>query len=383
MDFQLSEQHEMLRKAIREFAEKEIAPLVEKMEETGEFPLEIRQKMGAVGLCGLVTSPEYGGNGMGFLARAIGIEEVSRVSAGLGIALQVHHMCCWPLETWGTEEQKKKYLPRLASGETFGVCSITEPSGGSDPMGMQSEAREEGDYWILNGRKCFATNSHVSDTMIVVAKTGTDPKGRPAFTAFIVEPSFEGFSLGREEKKMGFKGASSGELVFNDCKVPKENVLGKVGEGLKIALATVNRVGRPGMASIGVGLCYASLEEASKFAKERVLGGKPIANLQAIQFMLADIFTLAETSRILNYRANWMMDEGINCDTEMTMAKYVATENAFQCARLACEIHGGYSCISEYAVQRFLRDAWVAIPSGGTSQIAKIVLGRYATKNFG
>ena len=382
MDFKLSEREALLRKSIAEFAQREIAPLVEEMEKTGEFPRPLIKKMGDIGLLGLVTSPEYGGNGMGFLARAIAIEEISKVSAAVGIALQVHHMACWPIETWGTDEQKKKYLPRLTNGSTLGVCSITEPSGGSDVFGMQTTAREEGDYWVINGRKCFATNSHASDVMVIVARTGEDEKGRPSFSAFIVEPSFEGFSLGREENKMGFRGAFTGELVFQDCKVPKENLLGKPGEGLKIGLATVNRVGRPGMASIGVGLCYASLEEASKFAKERVLYGKPISNLQAIQFLLADIFALAEASRLLNYRANWMMDQGLPCDTEMTMAKLVATESAFQCARMACDIHGGYSCIMEYPVQRYLRDAWVSIPSGGTSQVAKVVLGRHVVKNF-
>ncbi len=382
MDFKLSEREELLRKSIAEFAQREIVPLVEEMEKTGEFPRSLIKKMGDIGLLGLVTSPEYGGNGMGFLARAIAIEEVSKVSGAVGLALQVHHMACWPIETWGTEEQKKKYLPRLTNGETLGACSITEPSGGSDVFGLQTTAREEGNYWIINGRKCFATNSHVADVIVTVARTGEDEKGRPAFSAFIVEPSFPGFSLGREEHKMGFRGAFTGELIYNDCKVPKENLLGKIGEGLRIGLATVNRVGRSGMASVGVGLCYASLEEASKFAKERVLYGKPISNLQAIQFMLADIFALAETARWLTYRAAWMMDQEMPCDTEMTLAKLVATENAFQCARLACDIHGGYSAIQEYPVQRYLRDAWVSIPSGGTSQVAKVVLGRHVIKNF-
>lgn len=382
MDFKLTEREELLRKSVAEFAEREIEPLVNEMERTGEFPKPLMKKMGDMGLCGLITSPQYGGNGMGHLARAIAIEEISKVSAAIGIAFQVHHMCCWPIETWGTEEQKKRYLPRLAMGETFGVCSITEPSGGSDLFGMQTTAHEEEEHWVINGRKCFATNSHISDILIVVAKTGEDAKGRPTFSAFIVESSFPGFSVGREEHKMGLRGAFTGELVFQDCKIPKENLLGKVGEGIKIGLATVNRIGRSGMASIGVGLCYASLAAATKFAKERVLYGKPISNLQAIQFMLADIFASAETSRLLTYKAAWMMDQGLPCDTEMTLAKLVATENAFQCAKMACEIHGGYSSILEYPVQRYLRDAWVTIPSGGTSQVAKVVLGRHVISNF-
>ncbi len=381
MDFVVPEKLELLRKSIAEFAQREIVPLVNEMEKTGEFPRQIISKMGEVGLLGLITSSEYGGSGIGFLARAIAIEEVSKVSAAIGISLQVHHMSCWPIETYGTEEQKKKYLPMLAK-DTLGACSITEPSGGSDVLGMQTFAKMEGDYWIINGRKCFATNSHAAGVIVTIAKTGQDEKGRPTFSAFIIEPDFEGFSVGREENKMGLRGAYTGELVFNDCKVPKENLLGKEGDGIKIALSTVNRVGRSGMASIGVGLCYASLEEASKFAKERVLYGKPISKLQSIQFSLADIYTYAEMSRWLNYRANWMMDQGLPCDTEMTLAKYVATENAFMCAKWACDIHGGYSCILEYPVQRYLRDAWVTIPSGGTSQVAKVVLGRYALKNF-
>jgi len=381
MDFKLSEREALLRKSIAEFAQREIAPLVEEMEKTGEFPRPLIKKMGDIGLLGLLTSPEYGGNGMGFLARAIAIEEVSKVSAALGLVLDVHHMSCWAIETWGTEDQKKKYLPRLVS-ECLSACSITEPSGGSDVFGLQTMARDEGDHWLINGRKCFATNSHVAEVILTVARTGEDEKGRPAFSAFIVEPGFEGFSTGRKENKMGLRGALTGELIFQDCRVPKENLLGKPGEGIKIGLAMVNRVGRPGMASVGVGLCYASLEEASKFAKERVLYGKPISNLQAIQFLLADIYALAEASRLLNYRANWMMDQGLPCDTEMTLAKYVATENAFQCARMACDIHGGYSAIQEYAVQRYLRDAWVTIPAEGTSQVAKVVLGRHVVRNF-
>ncbi len=379
MDFSFSEREELLRKSIAEFAQREIAPLIEKMESQGGFAPELIPKLGQMGLLGIITPPEYGGNGMGHVAKTIAVEEISKVCPGVGLTLEGHYVCTYLIQTFGSETQKKKYLPRLTSGETLGSLAVTEPSGGSDVAGIQTMARQEGDHWILNGRKCFISNSHVATIHATLARTGEGPKD---FAVFIVENDFPGFALGRKENKMGLRGATTGEIILDNCQVPAENLVGKVGDGVKQVLATINQVARPTMAAVAVGICYAVLAEGAKFSRERVLYGKPISNLQAIQFLLADIYAQAEAARLLTYRAASLLDAGQSADIEATLAKYVACEAAFQCARWSADVHGGYSCIKEYPIERLFRDAWVTIPSSGTAQVAKVVLGRYAAKNF-
>ncbi len=379
MDFKLSEREELLRKTMREFAEKEIPPRMEAMEETGEFPVDLLKKMGDVGILGVITPQEYGGTGMGHLARIIILEEMGRVCPAIPMALQVHHMATHALNKFGNEEQKKKYLPPLAKGATMGVVAVTDPSGGSDVAGIKTSAKLDGDNYILNGRKCFITNSHFSDFWVVIARTGEGGRG---LSAFIVEKSFPGAKPGRKENKVGLRGANTGELVFQNCPVPKANLLGHEGEGMNIAIQNIVEAGRPGMASVALGILNAVLEQAVKFANERALYGKPISTLQAIQWHIADIYADLEISRLLVYRVGWMRDNNIRSDTESALAKQFACEAAARSARKAIEIHGSYGIMKEYPVQRLLRDALVTIPAGGTGEIAKLVMARQALSMF-
>ncbi|MDH4205626.1 MAG: acyl-CoA dehydrogenase family protein [Desulfobacteraceae bacterium] len=375
MDFLLSEREELLRKSVREFAESEISPKIEAMEKTGEFPVELMEPMAKMGITGIIAPPEYGGVGLGYLARTIALEELSRVCAAISMGMQVHHMAISALNDFGTDAQKQKYIQPLAKGETMGVVAVTEPSGGSDVVGMQATAEPKGDKWILNGRKCFITNSHTSDFWIVIAKTAEGAKG---LSAFIVEKDHPGAKTGRVEHKVGLRGANTGELVFDNCEIPKENILGQEGGGLAVALKTVSESGRPGMAATALGIVGACLEEAAKFASERVLYGKPISSLQAIGFYLAEIYTELDICRLLCYRASWMKDQNMRCDTENAMAKSYTCDAAVRCASKAVEIHGSYGILQEYKVQRLLRDAVVTVPAGGTGQIGKVVLARAA-----
>ncbi len=379
MDYHFSEREEMLKKSVREFSENEITPKMEAMEETGEFPTELLHPMAHMGITGIITPAEYGGVGLGYVARTIVLEEMGRVCAAIPMAMQVHHMACAVLNDFGTDAQKKKYLPLLAKGETMGVVAVTDPSGGSDVLGMKTSAELKGDKYILNGRKCFITNSHTSDFWVVIARTAEGAKG---LSAFIVEKDAPGAKVGRKENKFGMRGTNTGELVFDDCEVPKDNLLGQEGGGLAVALKTVSESGRTGMAAVALGILTAVYEEAGKFASERVLYGKPISTLQAIQFYMAEIYTQLEISRLLCYKASWMKDQNMRFDTEAAMAKYYTCEAAANMAKKAVEIHGSYGILKEYAIQRLLRDAVVAIPAGGTGEIGKVVLSRAALAPF-
>jgi alkylation response protein AidB-like acyl-CoA dehydrogenase len=379
MDFKLTEREELLRKSMREFAEKEIPPHMEAMEETGDFPVDLQKKMGNMGILGVITPQEYGGTGMGNLARIIILEEMGRVCPAIPMALQVHHMATHALSTFGNEEQRRKYLPPLARGETMGVVAVTDPSGGSDVAGIKTSAKLDGDNYILRGRKCFITNSHCSDFWIVIARTGEGGRG---LSALIVEKNFAGAKAGRKENKIGLRGANTGELVFENCIVPKTNLLGHEGEGMNIAIQNIVESGRPGMASVALGILNAVLEQAVKFATERTLYGKPISTLQAIQWHIAEIYADLEVSRLLVYRVGWMRDNNLRCDAESALAKQFACEAAARSARKAVEIHGSYGIMKEYPIQRLLRDALVTIPAGGTGEIAKLVMARQALGMF-
>jgi alkylation response protein AidB-like acyl-CoA dehydrogenase len=379
MDFKLSEREELLRKSAREFAESEITPRIAAMEETGDFPLDLLKPMAKLGIAGLIAPREYDGLGLGYLARTIVLEELARVGAAVPMGMQVHHMAIAALHDFGTEAQKKKYIPPLARGETMGCVAITEPTGGSDVLGMPSRAELKGDKWILNGRKCFITNSSTSDYWVVVTRTGEGPKG---LTAFIVDKNLPGAKVGRVEHKVGLRGSNTGELVFDNCEIPKENILGQEGGGLGVGLKTVSESGRTGMAAVALGLIQACYEEAAKFANERVLYGKPIAALQAISFHMAEIYTELDICRLLCYRASWMKDQNIRFDTESAMAKYYTCDAAVRCAKKAIEIHGAYGILQEYKVQRLWRDAMVTVSAGGTGEIGKVVVGRAALAPF-
>jgi alkylation response protein AidB-like acyl-CoA dehydrogenase len=379
MEFKFSEREDLLRKAVREYAEKEIAPRKDEMEETGEFPVDLLPSMGKMGILGVITPQEYGGTGMGHLARIIVLEELGRVCPAIPMALQVHHMSTYALNMWGNENQKRKYLPPLAKGETMGAVPVTEPSGGSDVAGMQSTAKLAGDKYILNGRKCFSTNSHYSDTWVVPARTG---EGRKGLSAFIVEKGFPGAKVGRKEDKVGLRGANTGELAFQDCEVPKENLLGNEGDGMKISIGDIVECGRPGMASVALGILNSVLEQSVKFANERILYGKPISNLQAIQWYISDIYSDLEIARLLTYRVGWMLDNKMDVTAQAALAKQWSCEAAARAARKGIELHGSYGILKEYSIQRLLRDALVAIPAGGTAEIGRLVMARTAISMF-
>jgi len=323
-----------------------------------------------------VTVPEeYGGLGLGYTARLIALEEISRVSVATAMMLQVFALGIEPFVQFGTEEQKKKYLPGLATGERLGTAAVTEATGGSDPTGIRTSYKKDGDEFIVNGRKCFITNSHVANTMVILAKSEENPKD---FCAFIVESDMEGFKATHEEHKVGMKGCNTGELSFESLRIPAENLLGAEGKGLRVTMAAIGEIGRGGMVGCGLGLQQACLDASIKFANERILYGKPISKLPAIQGKIAEMRIDLEAGRLLGYRAASMQDKGEPCSNEFAVAKYFTTEAAIKAAKVSVDIHGGYGCMEEYAVTRYYRDAAVLGPSAGTSEIMKVIVARWA-----
>lgn len=361
----------MLRKSVREFAEAEIMPRVASMDETGKAPVDLVQKMAELGFTGVLVPKEYGGLGMGMTERTIVLEEIGRVSAAMAMTLQCIQLGQVPILRFGTPEQKQKYLPGLAKGEKVASLAITEPSGGSDIAGTQTTAKLEGDRYVLNGRKSFITNAHISNLIVALARTGEESKG---FSVFLIDDDAPGFKRGREENKFGLRGCNTGELIFQSCEVPKGNILGNPGDGLRIALAAISNAGRTGMAAIGHGVIRACLEESNKYAKNRVLYGKPINELQAIQWKITDIHMDLEVSRLLLYHSAWLVDKGEKCDSENALAKFWASEAAVRCAKNTIDIFGAYGSMRELAPQRLLRDAEVLISGAGTSEIMRLVM---------
>ncbi len=373
-ELKFSEAQEMLRKVVREFVEKEVVPIAHRIDVENECPVDVFKKMGTLGFAGVFVPQEYGGAGMGLTERAIILEEISRHAAGFAMILMTHHLGVEAILSYGTEEQKRKYLPDLASGRKIGGLAVTEPSGGSDVGGQQTSAEFKDGRWVLNGRKCFITNSSNADVTVVTARTGEDAKGRPAFGAFILEAGTPGFAPGREENKFGLRGSGTGDLLLNDCEVGEEALLGAQGNGAKLALATIAKVGRTGMSAISVGILRGCLEEGVKFAKERILYGKPIAKLQAIQLEIAQNRVDYEAARLLTYQAIGLKESGANCDAEIAAAKYFSTEAAVRSAKRTIDLMGGYGVMNDYPVGRYLRDAMATIPSGGTSHVMQLVI---------
>jgi alkylation response protein AidB-like acyl-CoA dehydrogenase len=379
IDFTFTEEQEMFRQAAREFAETKVAPQVPEMEETGKADPEVVKGLGEAEMMALTVPEEYGGLGLGYTTRLIALEEIARISVATAMMLQVFALGIEPIILFGTEEQKKKYLPGLATGERLATVAVTEPTGGSDPRGCRTCYGKDGDGYIVAGRKCFITNSHIADTVVVLAVDEEDPK---AFSAFIVEKGMEGFRPAHEEHKVGMRGCNTGELVFEECRVPRENLLGEEGKGMRVAMAAIGMVGRGGMVGCALGLHTACLEASLKYASERILYGKPISALQTIQNKLADIKIDLEAGRLLGYRAAAMQDQGMRADNEFAVAKYFTTEAAQRAAKMAVDIHGGYGCMEEYAVTRYWRDAAVLGPSAGTSDIMKVIVARWVLKPY-
>jgi alkylation response protein AidB-like acyl-CoA dehydrogenase len=375
IDFTFTEEQEMFRKAAREFAETKVAPKVPEMEETGKPSDEVIKALGEAEMMALTIPEEYGGLGLGYTARLIALEEIGRVSVATAMTLQIFALGIEPIVRFGNEEQKKRYLPGLATGERLATVGLTEATGGSDPKSGRTSYKKDGDDYVISGRKCFITNSHIADTITVVARDEENPD---VFTAFIVEKGMEGFRPAHEEHKLGMRGCNTGWLVLEGCRVPSENLLGPEGKAMRVALSAIGEVGRSGMVGCALGLQTACLEESIKFANERILYGKPISNLQTIQNKLAEMKIDLEAGRLLGYRATSMQDKGMLASNELAAAKYFTTEAAQKAAKMAVDIHGGYGCMEEYPVTRYLRDSFVLGPSAGTSDIMKVIVARWA-----
>ncbi|KAB2332482.1 acyl-CoA dehydrogenase [Bacillus mesophilum] len=380
MNFKLSEEHEMIRKMVRDFARNEVAPTAAERDEEERFDREIFDKMAELGLTGIPWPEEYGGIGSDYLAYCIAVEELSRVCASTGVTLSAHtSLAGWPIYTFGNEEQKQKYLKPMALGEKIGAYGLTEPGSGSDAGGMKTTARLEGDHYILNGSKIFITNGGIADIYVVFALTSPEEKQRGT-TAFIVEADFEGFSVGKKEKKLGIRSSPTTEIMFEDCKVPIENVLGKVGEGFKIAMKTLDG-GRNGIAAQAVGIAQGALDAASDYAKERHQFGKPIAAQQGIGFKLADMATGIEAARLLTYQAAWLESAGLPYGKESAMSKLFAGDTAMKVTTEAVQIFGGYGYTKDYPAERYMRDAKITQIYEGTQEIQRLVISRMLTQS--
>lgn len=375
MEFRFTEEQEMMRKMVSDFAQNEIAPHVEDMDETDQFPRTIINKMGELGLMGIPIPEKYGGVEADFTSYITAIHELSKVSAAVGVILSVHtSVGTNPILYYGTEEQKQKYVTKLASGEYLGAFALTEAHAGSDPSSLRTSARREGDEYVLNGSKVFITSGGEADIYITFAVTDPD-KGQKGISAFIVEKDFPGFIVGKKEKKMGLGGSSTTELIFDQCRVPVQNRLGEEGNGLTIALANLD-VGRIGIAAQALGIAESALKYAQDYAKERKQFGRPIGAQQAIAFKLADMATKVEAARLLTYRAAFLRDQGLSCSKEASMAKMMSSDAAVQITTDAIQIFGGYGYTREYPVERLFRDAKITQIYEGTNQIQRIVIGR-------
>ena len=378
MDFHLSKEQEMLRKMYRDFAQNEVKPLAEEVDEQERFPEETVRKMAKLGMMGIYFPREYGGAGADTLAYAMCVEELAKVCGTTAVIVSAHtSLCCAPIYENGTEEQKKKYLPKLCSGEWIGAFGLTEAGAGTDAQGQQTTAVDAGDHWVLNGTKIFITNAGFAHVFVIIAVTGStvDKKGRKRkeISAFIVERDFPGFSVGKHEKKMGIRGSSTCELIMEDCIVPKENLLGKLGKGFKIAMQTLDG-GRIGIASQALGLAEGAVEEAVKYTKERVQFGKRISEFQNTQFQLADMHTRTEAAKWLVYSAAMKKQNHEDYSADASMAKLFAAETASDVTRRAVQLFGGYGYTREYPVERMMRDAKITEIYEGTSEVQRMVI---------
>ncbi len=375
MDFQLTDEHRMVQAMAREFATKDILPHAAELDHTASYPKEIIRKAATLGLMGISIPEEYGGAGVDAVGNVIVQEELARASAGVQTIITVNNsLVCDPILRFGTEAQKRRYLRPLCSGQSLGCYCLTEPAFGSDAMSLQTTARRIGDGWVLQGTKSFVTNGLEATLCIVYARTGEDA-GAKGLSAFVVEKPFLGVTVGKVEKKLGIKCSSTAELVFEDCRLPPENLLGEVGMGGRIALSTLDG-GRIGIAAQAIGIARAALEDAVAYASSRRQFGHPIAEFQAIQWMVAEMATRIDAARLLTYRAAYLRQHGARCTKEASMAKLFASETAMWAAHKAVQIHGGYGYIQDYPVERYFRDAKITEIYEGTSEIQRLVIAR-------
>jgi len=373
MKLELNDIQKMIKKNVREFAEKDIAPVAAELDQKEEYPTKILEKMAKLGFLGVIIPQEYGGAGLDTISYAIIVEEISRKCASTGVITSVHNsLVAHPIMKYGTEEQKKKYLPILAKGEKIGAFAATEPSAGSDLGAMKTTAILKGDKYIINGDKTFITSGSEAGIIIIFAVTDKSA-GSKGLSAFIVENTMKGYKVGSIFEKLGINASKTSELIFEDMEVPKENLLGKEGEGFKIALATLDG-GRIGIAAQAVGIAQAALDESIEYSKQREQFGRPIAKFQAIQWMIADMATRIEAARYLVYNAAYVKDKGERFSKEAAMAKLFASETAMEAVIKAVQIHGGYGYTKEYTVERLFRDAKITEIYEGTSEVQRMVI---------
>jgi len=380
LDFQLNDEQLQLKKSVREFAEREIAPNVMKWDEEGEFPLAVVKELGKLGLLGVIFPSEYGGAGMGYVEYVTAIEELSRVDGSVGIIVAAHtSLCTNHIFVAGDEEQKRKYVPKLASGEFIGAWGLTEPGSGSDAGGARCTAVRKGDNWIINGTKTFCTNGHYADVAVVIAVTDKAAHTH-GLSAFLVDQGTKGFRPGKKENKLGLRASDTAELIFEDCVVPASHLLGKEGDGFIDAMRILDG-GRISIAALSLGIAQGAFDAALKYSRQRKQFGKAISEFQAIQWKLADMATEIDAARLLTMRAAAMKDAGEKTTMESSMAKLFASETAVKCANEGVQIHGGYGFIKDYPAEKFYRDVKLCTIGEGTSEIQRMVIARQLLKS--
>jgi hypothetical protein len=372
---ELTDNQVMIRDTIRDFAEKQIRPVIMEYDEAQKFPMELMQKLGELGFLGMLVKEEYGGAGLGYIEFAITIEELARVDPSVALSVAAHNgLCTNHINRFGNEAQKKKYLPDLTSGKKIGAWGLTESVSGSDAGGLLTTAVKEGDYYIVNGSKTFTTHGTVGQTAVIMAITDKEKKSK-GISAFILEKGMEGFIVGKKENKLGMRASDTTQLTFENCKVPADNLIGKEGEGFVQAMKILEG-GRVSIAALSLGLAQGALDASIKYSKERKQFGKALAEFQATQMKLAEMETNIEAARMLTYRAAYMKDKGMSNKKEAAMAKLFASEVAEKCSSEAVQIHGGYGFIKEYPVEKFYRDVKLCTIGEGTSEIQRIVIAR-------
>lgn len=375
MDYLLTEEQKMMKEMVAKFAKERIAPVASENERNHVFPADIIKEAGELGLMGVAYPVEYGGAGMDYVSYMIAVEEVSRWCASTGVIISAHSsLVCDPIYRFGTEEQKQKYLPDLLSGRKIGSFSLTEAGAGSDSGATKTTAKLDGNNWVLNGSKLFATNGKEADVFVLIASTDPGQKTR-GVSAFIVERGTPGYKIGKVERKLGIKSSSTTEIILENCIVPKENLLGELNKGFKVAMVTLDG-GRLGIASQALGIARASIEDAIKYSKERMQFDQPIGNFQAIQWMIADMWVEYQAAWLLTWRASKMKDMGLNYSLESAAAKLKASEVASFCANKCVQIHGGYGYTEDFNAERYLRDAKITEIYEGTSEIQRLVISR-------
>ncbi|HME54243.1 MAG TPA: acyl-CoA dehydrogenase family protein [Candidatus Lokiarchaeia archaeon] len=381
MDFELTSKQRMIQKTVREFAETVLKPTAAEIDETQEFSWENAKAIGNMGLWGIQIDPAYGGSGLDTISYAMIIEEIARVSPASSLDITVHNsVCAYPIQRWGTDDQKSRFLPRLASGEYIGGFSMTEPNAGSDVAGMQTTAVKDGDTYILNGTKTFVTNGGIGSTFLIGAQTNKK-LGAKGIAVFILEKSMEGFTVGKIENKLGMRGSSTAELIMTDVVVPNENILGMEKDGFKIAMETLY-AGRIGIAAQAIGIAQAAFELSVDYSSKRQQFGKPINSQQVISFYLADMLTEIDMSRLLVQKAAFLKDKHANYAKESAQCKLIASETAMRATTKAIQIFGGYGYIKDYPIERFFRDAKVTEIYEGTSEIMRMIIAQDIIKNL-